>query len=162
VRAQADAVLFEFGPSRARKLQIRDDFRRWQPMLGTLIQVQVTGLQYLYENRYSQPPREITKPLAAFEQDMATVARAMADDVVGRSSGAAPDVQQSALELREAIKTYYEASGSPIPPALVDMVTITQNLAAIMAPLYSDIHMTFTNSELAMIHHPQLNSRYAS
>jgi hypothetical protein len=31
VKAQSDAVLFEFGPSRERKLKIRDDIRRWQP-----------------------------------------------------------------------------------------------------------------------------------
>ena len=37
VTAQADAVLFEFGPSRQRKLQIREDVRRWQPSIRTLL-----------------------------------------------------------------------------------------------------------------------------
>ena len=47
VTAQADAVLFEFGPSRRRKLQIREDIRRWQPTIRTLLQVQIASVQYL-------------------------------------------------------------------------------------------------------------------
>ena len=156
VRAQADAVVFEFGPSRARKLAMRDDFRRWQPTLATLLQVQVTGLQYLYENRFLELSQPIAKALAAFEEDMATVARAMADTVAGKVSGAVPDVQQSAMRLHEEIRNHYQESGAPIPPSLIDMMTLAQNLAAIVAPLYDDIHTTFTNPDLAAVHHPQL------
>ena len=47
VTAQSDAVLLEFGPSRQRKLQIREDIRRWQPAIRTLLQVQITAVQYL-------------------------------------------------------------------------------------------------------------------
>ncbi len=155
VRAQADAVVFEFGPSRARKLAMRDDFRRWQPTLATLLQVQVTGLQYLYQNRFLELSQAITKALAAFEEDMATVARAMADTVAGKVPGAVPDVQQSGLRLREEIRNYYQGSGAPIPPPLIDMMTLTQNLAAIIAPLYDDIHSTFTHPDLVLVHHPQ-------
>ena len=156
VGAQADAVVFEFGSSRARKLAIRDDFRRWQPTLGTLVQVQVTGLQYLYENRFSEFPQPIAKALAVFQEDMATVARAMADTVAGKVSGPVPDVEQSALRLQEEIKNHYQASGTPIPLPFVDMMTLTQNLASIAAPLYQDIHATFINTDLAALHHRQL------
>ena len=59
VKAQSDAVLFEFGPTRARKLKIRDDFRRWQPTLGTLLQVQITYAQYLLDTRsVTLPPAD--------------------------------------------------------------------------------------------------------
>ncbi len=46
VSAQSDAVIFEFGPSRPAKMERRDDIRRWQPSLRTLLQVQLTSLQY--------------------------------------------------------------------------------------------------------------------
>jgi multidrug resistance protein MdtO len=149
MRAQADAVLFEFGPSRARKLKIRDDFRHWQPTLGALLQIQITGLQYLYENRFSQLPPAIADTQAAFEKDMAAVARAMAEDVAGNVSSPAPDVQESALRLQQTIKKFYESSSSPIPPPLVDMITIAKNLASIATPLYRDIHATFAPSDLS-------------
>jgi multidrug resistance protein MdtO len=159
VKAQSDAIPFEFGPSRPRKLAIRDDFRRWQPALGSLVQVQVTGLQYLYEQRFSELPQPIANALAAFEEDMATVARAMADTVAGQISGAVPDVQQSALRLHEEIRNHYR--GTAIAPALIDMMTLTHNLASIIAPLYSDIHATFANPDLAVVHNPQLKPREA-
>ena len=64
--------------------------------------------------------------------------------------------QESAARLRQEIQRHYATVGLPIPPPLVDMITLTQNLASILAPLYLDIHATFTNPQLAVIHHPQI------
>ncbi len=155
VKAQADAVVFEFGPSRRRKLMIRDDFRRWQPTLGTLMQVQITGLQYLFEGRYPELAPGIAEALEAFEEDMATTARAMSDEVSGKTASPAPDLQEAAIRLREEIEKQYAALSQPVPPSLVDMITISQNLASIAAPLYLDIHGTFADPRQAVIHHPQ-------
>jgi len=159
VKAQADAVVFEFGPSRQRKLKIRDDFRRWQPTLGTLLQVQITGLQYLFEKRYPELSQPIADALTGFENDMATTARAMSDEVAGKAAQAAPDVQESAARLRQEIEKHYTASGLPIPPTLVDMVTISQNLASIIGPLYADIHSTFANPQPGAMHYPVLSEK---
>ncbi len=159
VKAQSDAVVFEFGPSRRRKLKIRNDFRRWHPVLGTLMQVQITGLQYLFEKRYPELTPEIAAAMTTFERDMATTARAMSDEVSGKVSSAAPDVQQSATELRREIEEHYAASGSPVPSSVVDMITITQNLASIIVPLYRDIQSVFADSQQARLHHPQLQPR---
>ena len=68
VKAQSDAVLFEFGPSRERKLAIRDDLRRWQPTLGILLQVQVTFLQYLFEKGLPELPQPIAEARARFRR----------------------------------------------------------------------------------------------
>lgn len=156
VRAQSDAVLFEFGASRQRKLQIRDDFRRWQPALGTLLQVQITGLQYLYQRRFAQLAPAIADARSTFEEDMAVTARAMSDEVSGKASAPVPNVQDSADKLKDEINKYYAASGQPIPPPLVDMMTLTQNLASIVVPLYKDIHATFANPVLAAAHRGSL------
>jgi multidrug resistance protein MdtO len=153
MRAQADAVLFEFGPSRRRKLKIRDNFRRWQPTINTLLQVQVTGLQYLFEKRYPALSPTIAEALATFEDNMATTAQIMSCEINAQVCPTAPDVQQSATRLRGEIEKNYAASGNPVPPSLVDMITITSNLASITAPLYEDIHSTFADSEqVAMTH----------
>lgn len=156
VRAQADAVIFEFGPSRRRKLSIRDDFRRWMPSLGTLMQVQITGLQYLFEKRYPELTPEINAALRTFEEDMATIARVMANACRGDTAKPAPNVQQSADKLREEIEKHYAAIGQPVPPSLVDMITISQNLASIAGPLFDDIRTTFSDPELALVHYPNL------
>lgn len=155
VKTQADGVLFEFGPERERKLKIRDDFKRWQPTLGVMLQVQVATLQDLAEMRFSELPPQVAESQIAFEEDMAVIARAMSDDVAGKVTGPVPDIGESARALRNEIHEHYERFGLPIPPLLADTITLTRNLAFIAAPLYQDIHATFTNPEQALIHHPE-------
>ena len=149
MKAQSDAVVFEFGPARQRKLKIRDDIRRWQPALGALLQVQMTGLQYLFETRAQKLAPGIVEALSAFEEDMAITARAMSDEVSGKPCRTPPDVQNSASTLRREIEQHYAASGLPIPPALADMITLAQRLASIVGPLSVDIHSTFATPNLA-------------
>lgn len=155
VKAQADAVVFEFGPTRQRKLKIRDDIRRWQPTLGILLQVQITYLQYLFQMHSTTLPPLIVQAQTAFEEDLASIARAMSDEVSGKIPPATPDIQGSAAKLREVIRQQY-APGIAVPPSLADMITLTQNLASIVAPLYADIHATFASGQQAEAHRPQL------
>lgn len=155
VKAQADAVVFEFGPTRQRKLKIRDDIRRWQPTLGILLQVQTTYLQYLLQRRSTELPRPVIEAQTAFEENLAGIARSMSDEVSGKIPPATPDIQASAARLREVIHQEYAQSGT-MPPALADMITLTQNLASIVAPLSADIQATFANDEKAAPHRPEL------
>jgi len=140
VKAQSDAVLFEFGPSRERKLRIRDDIRRWQPTLGTLLQVQITYAQYLLDTRLLTLPQPVAEAQRAFQENMASVMRVLADEIGRRPSRPAPDVQESAAKLRQEIQEHF---GSPLAPRPADMITLTQNLASILAPLYRDIDAAF-------------------
>jgi len=151
VKAQSDAVVFEFGPSRQQKLRIRDDIRRWQPQLGALLQVQMTSLQYRFETRARSLAEGIAEALSAFEEDMAVTARVMSDEVSGAPGRMPPDVQKSASTLRQEIENHYAASGLPIPPALADMITLTRQLASIVVPLAADIHSTFATPTHARI-----------
>ena len=131
--------------ARERKLKMRDDFKRWQPTLGILLEVQITSLQYLAE--FPELPPGIAEARRAFEKDMAIIVKTMSDDVSGKVTSAAPDIQESALALRQEIQNHYVQAGSPIPPPLADLITLSQNLASIVAPLYVDIHTTFTDPQ---------------
>ena len=154
VRAQSDAVLFEFGPSRERKLRIRDNFRRWQPTLGALLHVQIAFLQHISGTRFAELPPKIAKAQTAFERDMAIVTQTMSNDVAGKMTSTAPDIQESASALRREIHQHYGRAGLPIPPPFAGIITLTQNLASIVTPLYVDIHATFMNPQRAAIHNP--------
>ena len=156
VKAQADAVVFEFGPSRQRKLVMRDDMRRWQSTLGILLQVLITYLQYLFQLRLPDTDPSITEAQIAFEKQLAAIIQAMSAEVCGSVSVATPDIQAAATNLKDAIQAQYSTPGTSIPPPLVDMITLTQNLASIVAPLAEDVHSTFSNPQLNTIHHPQL------
>lgn len=153
VKAQSDAVPFEFGPSRERKLKVRDDFKRWQPTLGILLEVQITSLQYLAE--FPELPPGIAEVRRAFEKDMAIIVKTMSDDVSGKVTSAAPDIQESAAVLRQEIQNHYVQAGTSIPPPLADLITLSQNLASIVAPLYVDIHTTFKDPQHSVMHHPE-------
>ncbi len=143
VRAQSDAIMFEFGPTRQRKLQIRDDIRRWQPQIRTLLQVQITSAQYLTYKPLKTMPQPVDEAGVAFEKDIAVVMRAMANIVGGKPAGAVPDVRLSAARMRDAFKTYYDGIGAPVSAEGNDLVDLADSLAAIAAPLYDDIRDTF-------------------
>jgi multidrug resistance protein MdtO len=125
VTAQADAVLFEFGPSRQRKMQIRDYFRRWQPSVRALFLMQLTTAQYRLQTPLSELPERIAKAHVAFENDTARVMRAMADEVRGKTSEEAPDIQASAANLHQEIRRSFEERGLPVSPQSSDIRTFT-------------------------------------
>jgi multidrug resistance protein MdtO len=142
--SQADAVLFEFGPSRPRKLQMREDVRRWQPSLRTLLLVLLTAAQYRLQMPLSELPERIAKAYVAFETNTARVIRAMADEVRGKTPEAAPDLQASAANLGQEIRKSFEERGLPITPQASDIIRLAENIASITASLYQDLHATFT------------------
>jgi multidrug resistance protein MdtO len=149
VTAQGDAVLFELGPSRPRKLQVREDFKRWQPSLRTLLLVQLTAAQYRLQMPLNELPEAIAKAHVAFEKDTARVMQALAGEVRGKTSEAVPDIQASAANLGQEIRKSYEERGLPVAPQTSDMISLTENVASILAPLYKDIHATFATPQEA-------------
>ncbi|HEX4231527.1 MAG TPA: FUSC family protein [Bryobacteraceae bacterium] len=155
VRAQSDAVIFEFGASRERKLKIREEIRRWQPSLRTLLQVQVTFSQYRLQTPLRELPEAIAQALIAFEKDTACMAHLMACEIEGKTSETVPDLPASAAKLRQEFRKYHEEHGLPMPSQASDVISITQNLASILATLHEDIHSTFASRSHAPIRLPQ-------
>jgi multidrug resistance protein MdtO len=143
VTAQADAVLFEFGPSRQQKLKIRDDLRRWQPAIRTLLQVQIASAQYLAHKPLSNLPQPIAQTGVAFEKDVAQVMHAMASEVKGEPVEGVPNIRLSAARMRQEVEQYYGGLGVPIPDGASDVTGLADSLATILAPLYEDISATY-------------------
>jgi multidrug resistance protein MdtO len=156
VTAQADGILFEFGPSRQRKLQIRDDVRRWQPSIRTLLQVQVASAQYLSQKPLSNLPEPIAQAGVAFEKDIALVMHAMSNEVSGKPVDAPPDIRISAARTQAAIRDYYQGLGVPVPAQASDVLGLAESLATILAPLYDDIRATFAAQDPGIVEHVQL------
>jgi multidrug resistance protein MdtO len=143
VSGQADGVLFEFGASRQRKLQIREDIRRWAPSIRTLLQVQVASAQYLSQKPLSSLPEPIAQAGVVFEKDITLVMRAMASEVVGKPIEGVPDIRQSAARMRQETEQYYAGLRLPVPDTASDVMGLADSLATILAPLYEDIRATF-------------------
>ena len=79
----------------------------------------------------------------------------------GKVSGSTSDVQQSAEALRLEVSNLYQEAGVPIPLPITDMITLSQSLASIAAPLYGDIHATFASPQQASLYYPQTRLRAA-
>ncbi|HEX3472548.1 MAG TPA: FUSC family protein [Silvibacterium sp.] len=156
ITAQSDALLFEFGPSRHRKMKIREDIKRWLPTLRTLLLVQITSSQYRLQISLKELPEAVANAYIAFEEDVSSVMRLMADEINGKTCETAPNVQTSAAELRQEISKSYEERGLPISTRGSDVIHLTENLANMLAPLYADIHSTFANSQEAINGFPHL------
>ncbi len=154
--AQADGVLFEFGPTRKRKLQFREDFRRWQPSLRTLLQVQITAVQYLASKPLSQLPEPVAQIGVAFEKDIAVVMRAMVSEVKGKPVAGVPDIRLSAARVQEEFNKYYHEAGLPVPPQVSDIRGLAESLATILGPLYQDIRDTLAAPDYATGNQPEL------
>jgi multidrug resistance protein MdtO len=144
VTAQADALLFEFGPKRQQKLEIREDVRRWQPSVRTILQLQMTALQYRAKKSTIQIPEAITQAHEAFEKDTATVLHALANEVLEKPVVNVPNIQTSTRHLRQTITDYYQGLGTAVPPESLDVMELTENLSSMIAPLYADMRATFS------------------
>jgi multidrug resistance protein MdtO len=157
VNAQADGVLFEFGPSRRRKLQAREDIRRWQPNLRTLFLVQLSLMQYRMQRPLKELPPESAEAQAAFESDVARVLRIMSNEVSGKVALPVPDLPASVERLHLMIKKWYEDRGLPLSTQASDVIRLTDSIVSILAPLHEDIHATLAaEREPASLQQPQL------
>jgi multidrug resistance protein MdtO len=142
IAAQSDALLFEFGPSRERKLKIRDDVRRWLPSLRTLLLVQVTSSQYRLQRPISSLPSSLAKAHMDFESEVSQTMRAMAEEVNGRGHVKMPDLQSSAARLQQEI-LHFQNERNPASSQPSDVANLTKTVASILVPLAQDIQATF-------------------
>jgi len=164
VTAQSDAVLLDFSPSRQQKLQIRKNIQRWQPTIRTLLQVQITAVQYLAQTPLSDLPQPVALAGTRFEEDVAQVMRAIAFEVSNRPVPTAPDIRLSAESVQQEIRKYYHDLGMPVTPQASDIVGLCESLASVLSPLYEDIHATFAvaTTAVAQLHFLQGAARSQS
>jgi multidrug resistance protein MdtO len=115
VRASADGVLFEFGPSRQQDLAWRTRFREWQPQLRLLFVTEIA----LWKYRARLPGFELPHTLGAaqrdFDNELARTLEAIADRIEGRPSQAGLFEESLAL-LERAVSTYEGSQPQPATP----------------------------------------------
>ena len=103
VRALADGVLFEFGPSRQQDLALRDRIRRWQPQLRTLFLIRVALLKYRLRLSGFDLPEPVERAQQEFDEDLANVLDGMADRTAGKVSERKDSLEHSFERLEQTI-----------------------------------------------------------
>lgn len=105
VRASADGVLFEFGPSRSQGLAWRSKIREWQPQLRLLFLAEIALWKYRARLPGFELPESVRASQRAFDDELVRGLEAMADRIEGRPSHAKlPD--ESLAQLEGTVKAY--------------------------------------------------------
>lgn len=105
-RAAADAVIFEFGPSRQRNLAWRATIREWGPQLRALFLTRIA----LWKYRARLPGFEIPETALAaqqqFDYESANVLDSIADRLESRAAGQAAHLEEAFERLQQTLRTY--------------------------------------------------------
>jgi multidrug resistance protein MdtO len=105
VRALADAVLFEFGPSRQQDLALRDRIRQWQPRLRTLFVTRIALLKY----RLQLPGFELPEPVRAAQLEFDDRLAKTLDGMANRMEDRAPEGKNNFEDAFERLEATVQA-----------------------------------------------------
>ncbi|MGA3106253.1 MAG: hypothetical protein ABSD53_17365 [Terriglobales bacterium] len=102
VRALADGVLFEFGPSREQDLAVRDRIRQFQPTLRMLFITRIVLWRYRAGLPGFELPEAMQPAQQEFDNRLATVLDGLADRMDGKASTRLDDLTTAYTQLEQA------------------------------------------------------------
>jgi multidrug resistance protein MdtO len=106
VRALADGILFEFGPSRERDLVLRSQILRWQPQLRMVFVTRIALLKYRLNLPGFELPKEVRVAQQEFDEQLAQMLDGMADRLEGKASQRDRSMDASFERLEKAAQIY--------------------------------------------------------
>jgi multidrug resistance protein MdtO len=141
-RSLADSVLFEFGPSRRRDLQLRGLIRGCQPQLRTLFVLRIAALKYRLQLRGFELPESVRLRHQAYDDHSARMLDELADRIECNAPYAGNSIEKSHELLDRAMEEIEREEPAQLPPgraesfiALVRRIdALTTDLASEMAP----------------------------
>ena len=112
VRLLADAVLFEFGPSRQEDLALRRQIVRWQSEVRMLFLMETAWLKYRFQLPGFELPEGLREAQLEFDDEFARTLESMADRFEGRRSTKKAEFENSFKRLERNIQTCYSKASS--------------------------------------------------
>jgi multidrug resistance protein MdtO len=106
VRALADVVLFEFGPSRQQELALRDKVRRFHPQLRALFALRVTSWNYRAVRPGFLLPEPVLVAMKEFDDELATALAEMANRMEGTSTRSGDNLKDALEHLEQMVATW--------------------------------------------------------
>lgn len=105
-RALADAILFEFGPSREQDLTLRDRIRRWQPQLRVFFVLRISMWNYRARLPGFDFPDSIRLAQREFDEALARALECIADRMEGKPAEIPEDLNSSFERLQQSVHIY--------------------------------------------------------
>jgi multidrug resistance protein MdtO len=138
VRASADGVLFEFGPSREQDPAWRNKIREWQPQLRTLFLTRIALWKYRAQLPGFELPEAVRACQGEVDDESATMLENLADRMEGKVSAQRGEVRESFARLEQAIENYR----SDQPPQLQTFVLLSRKNESLQTSLIETIDRT--------------------
>jgi multidrug resistance protein MdtO len=145
VRALADGVLFEFGPTRRQDLAMRACIRRWQPKLRTLFVMRIASLKYRFQVPGFELSEAVQRSQQAYDQLSARMLEEMADRIERVSSQESED---SSELLEQTIEKYCTEDSQQGPYAHVwSFPTLLRRIDSLTNSLAGEVAAEFDRAE---------------
>jgi multidrug resistance protein MdtO len=139
VRALADGVLFEFGPSRQQDLALRSRIRGWQPRLRLVFLTRVTLLKYRLGLPGFQLPAELIAAQAEFDRELAKRLDVMADRLEGKASTTTETLELCLTRLEEASRIHASAAPHDLSGSIRALLLLSHRIESLTASLEQEV-----------------------
>jgi multidrug resistance protein MdtO len=139
VRAFADGVLFEFGPTREADLGWRRRLLAWQPRLRLVFLTRVALLKY----RLGVPGFQLPVPLGAaqaeFDRELAKRIDDIADRLEGKRSHSDDGLERSLVRLEAVSRTQASDPRHDSPGSVHTFLPLSRRIESLTASLDEDV-----------------------
>ena len=140
VRALADQVLFEFGPSRERNLALRDRIRRWQPQLRALFVLHISTWNYRVRLPGFDLPDAMHSAQREFDEEFARILEGMANQLEGKPAEAPDNFSNSLQHLEQSVGIYAATQSQPtLATGLQNVLARNRRIRAVTCALAQEI-----------------------
>jgi multidrug resistance protein MdtO len=146
VRALADAVVLEFGPSRAQDLALRDRIRTWQAELRTLFITRTALWKYRMRLPGFTVPDAVVSAQTEFDNEVANTLESVADCLEGKASGTNTSsmLGEAFDRLQETAQIQNSGTNTDRPAQFDTFVVLCRNTERLITSLNADFCSTKT------------------
>jgi len=138
----ADALLFEFGPSRQYHLALGKQIERWQTQLRMLFVLQTAWLKYGLQLPGFELPEELREAQLDFNDRLARMLEGMAGRLEGRPAEENPNFEDAAERLERDIQSYFSKGSSELLPAhLQTLQSLSSRMESLTISLANEIRI---------------------
>ena len=131
VRAFADAVLFEFGPSRRGDLRWRTRILRWQPQLRAIFLTRIALWKYRTQRPGFELPEAVLSAEKEFDDQSAIMLNGVADRIEGKASFKESVLQASFEHLEEVSRTCCPGAREVFTPQLEAFLILSRRMQSL-------------------------------
>ena len=131
VRALADGVLFEFGPSREQDLALRDRIRQWQPNLRMLFITRVVLWRYRVGLPGFELPEAFQPAQREFDNRLAVALDGMADRMDGKAATRVDDLTSAYAQLEQAASQGPPNQERQLTPQIQSFLLLSSRIVAL-------------------------------